>query len=439
MKKLFIICSAIIYVISSCQKDLVDMPAKEAESQPAPTELVYWDDLPEEYKNAIQVSPNTVVSERSGGEVLPKDPYIQDQVFNPFNLTSENFSMKIPAYVRQIAIGKGKNGAISHITIWYNTGLQQSILYVVSSGGNTSTPMVTYTLSDGEYIKGFSGRSHNGALKGLTIYTNKGSVSGGTSTSGTYFSYFATPGSFIREFSGNAASSVSQLKATSCFLTWKKIPGSNAVDISIDANGTAYMTDGEGILYQMTNAAASWSRLTGAPTGVKRIAAHTDALYVIADQGKIQQRINNQWSELFGGNNRRDIAVNNRGQIFTIESSGVLRVFLANAWNQMTSGGGLQNVAVSTELNAMVIGDNGHVYGMAPGTYSGLSNSLGSGARDIAFGDNFWITTTTGKIKLNVSGSTWKQISGAGADRIAAIPGKLMMINTEGEVYKLEY
>ncbi|OJY82577.1 MAG: hypothetical protein BGP13_25585 [Sphingobacteriales bacterium 40-81] len=58
---------------------------------------------------------------------------------------------------------------------------------------------------------------------------------------------------------------------------------------------------------------------------------------------------------------------------------------------------------------------------------------------DIAFGDKFWATTTSGKIQLNVAGSTWKEIAGSDAVRIDAIQNKVMMVNTQGEVYKLVY
>lgn len=438
MKKLLFICFASMFLISSCKKNLVDAPSRETKTENTQSNLVYWDDLPDEYKNAVRISPDDMISKKEGR--LPVDPYKKDEIFNPFNLSAENFSITIPPYqVRKIAIGQGKYGAVSHISIWYSTGGEQSILYVVSSGGTTNTPMATYTLSNGEYIKGFSGRSNNGVLKSLAIYTNRGSVSNSTSTEGTYFSAFATSGSFIGEFSGNVGTMVSQLKATSYFLPWQKVSANNAVDISINEAGTAYMADAAGLLYQMTNTATSWSRVIGAPSGIKRIAAHTQSLYVIADQGKIQQRINNQWSELFGGNNRRDIAVNNEGQVFTIESNGNLRVFLTNAWNQITFGISLQNVAVSTTLNARVVSNSGYIYGMAPGTSTGLSNSLASNAVDIAFGDKFWATTTSGKIQLNVAGSTWKEIAGSDAVRIDAIQNKVMMVNTQGEVYKLEY
>ena len=308
--------------------------------------------------------------------------------------------------------------------------------------------MVTYTPSTGEYIKGFSGRSESGVLKGLTIYTNKGSVSSSSGTTGTYFSFSATPGSFIGKFSGNTGTMISQLKATSYFLPWQKVSAGNAVDISIDANGTAYMSDVSGILYQMANTSTSWTRITGAPSGVQRIAAHSGALYVIAAQGKLHKRINNQWSEMFGGDNRKDVAVNNRGDagdVYVIESSGNLRVFLTNAWNQLSFGGGMKNVAAAGRelFDAKIVSNSGRIYELGGGSSSNLSGIPGaSDGNDIgmATASQIWITTTSGKIKFrNWPGSTWKEIGGSDAVRIDAIQDKVMMVNTLGEVYKLVY
>ena len=133
MKKLFVIFFATTCFTASCKKDLVDVSVKVAKPQMATGDMIYWDDLPDEYKNAVQISPATTVSGRSGGGVLPINPYTRDEVFNPFNLTSGNFSMTLPPdNIKKIANGQGKNGIVSHITIWYTTGSPQSILYVIS-------------------------------------------------------------------------------------------------------------------------------------------------------------------------------------------------------------------------------------------------------------------------------------------------------------------
>lgn len=443
MKRLFFTCFVATCFIASCKKDLNDAPVKENGSQNVSAELVYWDDLPDEYKNAIRVSPDNAISKKTGEEVLPKDPYKQDQILNPFNITSENFSITIPRnHIKKIAIGRDKSGRITHITFWYTTSQFQSILYSVSSGGNTNTPMVTYTVSDGEYVRGFSGRSANGILKDLTIYTNKGSVSTGSGSTGSYFSFFVTPGSFIGKFSGNVGSFVAQLKATSYFIPWQQVSANNARDIAIDTSGTAYITDAAGRLYQMPKTSTSWSLVTGAPSNVQKVAANIEILYVTTSTGRIYRRMYNQWSEL-PGSYARDIAVNAQGTPFMINTAGNLHTLTAgNAWIQRSSNVNLQRVAVGNQANARLIGAGGYIYAFGGTSSTGLSAMPGSEGRDIAIAlDNqIWITTLSGKIKcLQLPGSSWKEIAGSDAVRIDAIPGRLMIVNTSGEVYKLEY
>lgn len=412
------------------------MIVTETEAQPSTEALIYWNDLPDEYKNAIRISPDGVESKR---EVLPNNPYKQDEVFNPFNISAENFSLEIPSRnVKKIAIGKGKNGAVSHITFWYTTGHLQSILYVVSSGMSESTPMVTYTLSEGEYIKGFTGRSVNGGLRDLSIYTNKGYVSTGTNAGGTYFSYFSTPGSFIGKFSGNAGSIIGQLKATSYILPWQKVSSGSAREIAVGSNGTSYIADDEGVLFQMSNNATSWVRVTGAPAGVRRIAAYADILYVSTDKHIIHKRENNQWSSMFPTGEIRDIDVSPDGYLFAIRgNNGNLSCFLTNAWNQLTFGTSLENVSAGYNLDAKVVGSGGVIYPL--GNYSnGLGNSIGTDGRDITgVGNQIWVTTRSGKIKVRLS-NTWKEMTESGAVRIDAAQDKVMMVNTAGDVYQLE-
>lgn len=445
MKKLLLICSAIACVISSCKKDLTGTPAKETGADAASSELIYWDDLPDEYKNAVRVSPETVISERSGGEVLPNDPYKQDQVFNPFNLTSENFSLTIPPYnIRKIAIGKGKNGVVSHISIWYSTRPEYGILYVVSSGGSTNTPMVTYTAADGEYIQRFSGRSSNGVLKDLTISTNKGSVSTGSGSTGTYFSFSVTLGSFIGKFSGNAGTVVSQLKATAYFLPWQKVSASNARDIAMDTTGTVYVTDAGGALYQMSNTITSWSPVPGAPSGITKVAAFGGwHLCVITNNGKIYNcdKSTGVWSERQSISNPKDLVINGLGQIFVATSTGIYynnNTPGTDSWIRFTSGN-YKSVACDRLSNIRAIDNNGNIFSF--GIYG--EQMPGSNGRDIhtAFTAQIWLVNTSGKISFinypNIT--TWKEIGSFDAVRIAAVPGKVMMVNSAGEVYKLKY
>lgn len=442
MKKICVFCLAIICFISSCKKELVDVSSQEIEIKNASSDIIYWDDLPDEYKNAVRVSPDEMVSKKEG--LLPVNPHKEDENFNPFNVSTENFSIAIPAGypIKKAAIGIGKNGYVSYITLWYTTGRTQSILYVVSSGGSMSNPMAVRSFTEGEYIKSFSGRSDNGILKDLTIYTNKGSLRGGSATTGTRFSVSATPGSYIGKFSGNVGNSVSQLKATSYFLPWEKASEIKAKDVSIANNGNAYMTDFDGTLYEMPNNTTSWSRVAGAPIEVQRIAAHKDVLYVSTGQNTIYKRSNGQWSDMNFTNAPQDIAVSDDGTLYAIFEGSYgaknLACYLTNAWNRLTSGTVLESVAVRDRFYPNVVSASGYVYEM--GNYSnGLGNSFGSDAKDITMGYDIWTTTRNGRIRVMLSYNNWKEIEGTGAVRIDGKGTKLMMINTAGDIYKLEY
>ncbi|MFT3705626.1 MAG: hypothetical protein QM802_24865 [Agriterribacter sp.] len=458
MKKLICICAiSVALYATSCKKDeAAAIALKQTSQAPASGEqLIYWDDLPDEYKNAIPISSGIPENESN---VAARNNNEQDEVFNPFTtFTGTSFSIQPPTepigigykvsaaastnyIMHRIGIGKGTDNRITYITIWYKTPGNQSLLYVASSGGNTTTPMVSYTFSADEYITGFSGYS-NISLKQLTIRTSKfNAISVGNNT-GTTFNYYVTRGSYIGQLSGTIVPGVgiNQLKATSYFKPWEKVSDSDAKEIDVDTSGTAYMVNATGNLYQMTSTQTAWSRVTGAPAGVIKVAVNIGFLYVITNDGKIHMRNGNEWS-LLPGNDAKDITVTGQGVVFKINNAGGIYQYspINSNWSLIVAGN-FQSLTTGSVYNLKVVGTDGKIYVMGNGS---LHQMPGSDGRDIDTGyeGELWLTNSAGKINvMQYPLEQWKEIAGTDAVRMAVIPGKAMMINTTGAVYRMIY
>lgn len=442
MKKYFFVMLMSVLLAPSCKKNEVIPPKEKMEAPSFTGQLVYWDDLPDAYKNAIPVAPDEKENEN---KISARNSYEEDIIFARVGRGAGiSFALQLPSTIytiHRIGIGIKTSGAVAYITIWYGSPTGNGLLYVMSSGGDMSAPMATHTFSAGEYINSYSAYSVGGGfLRNLAIYTNKGvTIGGGSSSSGTYSRYFVTPGSYIGKFSGIVAngSAINSISATSYFKPWQKVSSSNAKDIAVDTSGTAFITNGAGTMYQMARTETTWSRVSGAPAGVTKVAANIGIVCALTNTGTIYRRYYNQWSVL-PGNDAKDIAVNAQGTVFKVSNAGKLYSLAANATWILQASGNLQSIAAGNQSNIRMVGTDGRMFSLGVG----LVQMPGSNGSDIAIAveSDLWITTTSGKINvMRLPNMTWKEVAGSSAVRIDAIPGKVMMVNSIGDVYKMDY
>jgi hypothetical protein len=436
MKKIFAIAAvAIGFYLSSCKKQ--ELP----EVQKPPTtlqsnvegELIDWNSLPEEYKNTgltkpVWNDPVDFVSARSN--------HAQDQVFKAFaNITGTAFNIPRPpngVVIDRIYIGHG-GSAVTYLTIWYKR--PDGSVYSYGTGGSGGQ-LVQRVFAADEYIKSISGTSTS-KLTSLTIRTNKSSIGAGT-VNGISFSYAATIGSYIGSFSGGySSSSINQLNAISYFKPWEEVAGVKANDIAIDTDGTAYITGADGKLYKMRSTATTWSLVAGAPAQLTRVAAKNGKIVVVTNSGSIHQIISNSWTTI-SYNNAKDVTVDGQGFVFKVATTGYLYKYAqANStWNQMVATYA-KKIAAGDKI-VRIVHDNGNIYQVS----TPLTSMPGSAGRDIAMaGDNVtWLTNWDGQMYvLQYPNTTWKEIAGSDGNNIAAIPGKAMLVNTVGKVYRMVY
>lgn len=435
MKKIFsIIALTLALFMGGCKKQdtMISAETKTDGISNVEGELIDWNQLPEEYKNAPQVAidqeSSDYVSARSNNEL--------DQTFNGFaNITGTAFTIPRPpsgTVIDKIGIGHGGT-YISYLAVWYRKA--DGTLYKYSVGGSGGQ-LVSRTFAAGEYIKSVSGSS-GGALNSLTIHTNRATFGAGTSNQGT-FSYVATIGSYISNLRGGYSTSrINQLNVSSYFKPWVKVAGSRGRDITMAANGTAYMTDTYGRVLMMPNGGTSWTPLLNSPLYANNIACNANRLCITTTSGNIYLGgLNGGWQQLPGGD-ARDVAIQSDGTIWMINDRGEAFYLFNNAWRRVYGATASRIAAANGKVQ--VIAANGLIYNIVGGIFRQLPGSSG---RDIAIGsDNHsWLTNSDGEIYCLQSGRTsWKEIAGSDGMRIAAIKGRAMLLNTAGLVYAMVY
>lgn len=395
-------------------------------------ELISWNDLPDEYKNTPMIQadaqePETPVSARSNNG--------KDQVFKAFaNTTGTAFNIALQPtanVIDRIYLGHGA-GVVTYLKIWYKRPDGSKYGYTL---GGTGGQLVQRVFEAGEYIRSISGTS-TGAITSLTIHTNK-SVIGAGSVSGVSFSYKATIGSYIGSFSGGFSSaSLNQLNVVSYFKPWEQIAGTNASDIALDTDGTAYMTGTNGKLYKMASTATAWSLVAGAPAGVVRVAAKVGKVAVVTGNGNVFHLQYNYWTGL-PGNDARDVAVDGQGVVFKTTTTGNVKFYNQPGAVWWGSTLNINAKRITTGIHSVrIIHANGNIYSVG----ADVIRMPGTDGRDIATGDDnvVWLTNSAGKIYvLQYPTAAWKEIAGSDGNNIAAIPGKALLVNTVGKVYRM--
>jgi hypothetical protein len=209
--------------------------------------------------------------------------------------------------------------------------------------------------------------------------------------------------------------------------TWRLMIGSNGRDIAQSDNGSLYLTNTAGNIYQFNG--REWSQLAG--SDAVSIAANANKVVITNTAGKIYQWLNNSWEQM-PGSDARDVAVGGDGSIWMVNTVGKIYKFNGTKWNQM-AGSDAARIAAGGGL-VYITNTAGKIYKLNGSRWEQMA---GSSAADIttAGNGNLFITNTVGKIYQWDGSSSWVEQDGSAGTKVSANNEKLFLINTEGRIY----
>lgn len=291
-------------------------------TMPVHTSAVSWDKAPKKYRDAPTVSTNI-----SGDKIV--------KTFGPYgNISGASFGI-FPAAGSVIkAIGLSEDGSIvTNITIWYTN---PSGNLVKSQAGKVSqAPMQFLEIGSEEYVMSISGKKDEYVTQ-LKIETNKGRrVTAGNGNTGTAFSEKVLPGFWLFGFWGYASPTrICQVNFNVHCKPWELLSGSDGKDIAVALDGTAYMVNTSGRMYNMPNGATSWNLMQGSDG--RAIAANGSRVCMINTAGKIYELIGSTWKQL-SGSDATDIAIASDNKIWITNSDGEIYRYKddTKTWEQM--------------------------------------------------------------------------------------------------------
>jgi Tectonin domain len=214
--------------------------------------------------------------------------------------------------------------------------------------------------------------------------------------------------------------------------TWKLLTGSDAVDMTVASDGTYYMVNSAGIIYNYDAAVTEWKKMPG--SSGKAIAANAGKVCMVNTVGKIYQLAGNAWVQM-SGSAAKDIAIENDGTIWMVNAVGKIYRYNGSTWKQMP---GSDAVRISAGGGFVVIINKiGKIYSF---NGTGFTQIAGSAGRDIAASTDgkIFLTNTAGKI-YQWNGTGWTQLDGSDGSIVAANNNKLAMVNKKRRMYLRVY
>lgn len=428
-----ILCLLISFSLFSCTKENSSLPASNAISNgQSQSSKIKWSDLPDKYKNALSLKTDAEISKinsnRSSSDIVDtRGPYGA--------IKGTSFSIYPPTGGRITAIGLGGDPGINvrNITIWYKNAA--GTLTRAQAGKTMDSDTIDfYELNDDEYINNFNVFTRT-YLAGLTITTNKyNTVAAGVPT-GVYAPPVIKPGFQVYGIWGYADNSrVYQVNFDIHCKPWQLISGSSGRDIAVAADGTSYLVNTSGKIYRMSPSATTWTQLAG--SDASSIAANAGRVCMVNTAGKIYDYIGSSWRQL-PGSDAIDIAINSNGDVWMVNTIGNVYKYNGSSWTFMFGTDALRIAA--NDGKVWIVNNDDEIYSW---TISyGWSKMPGSDGKDIAIGSDgySWLTNTSGLLYTTLDNRFWQEICGSSGRTISSNHNKVMMVNTSGKIYKLDY
>jgi len=214
--------------------------------------------------------------------------------------------------------------------------------------------------------------------------------------------------------------------------TWRLMIGSSGLDLSISSQGNIYLINNIGNIY--TYSGIEWTRLPGSD-GVS-IAANSGRVLLVNKIGNIYEWKDGSWVKL-SGSSAIDITVSSNGEIWMVNNRGKIYKLNSNTWKQMP-GSSAKRIS-SDGGQTWMTNSAGKIY-----KYNYQDNKwqqvAGSGARDITVSNtgDIFITNSIGNI-YQFTDNSFTKLDGSNGLSLSANNGKLLLINTEGRIFKRSF
>lgn len=237
-------------------------------------------------------------------------------------------------------------------------------------------------------------------------------------------------GDIVKDYFKKDPCATTVARKTLASATWKLLIGSDGADISVDENGIFYLVNNAGLIFKYdTN---DWSQLSG--SSGRAIAANGGRVCLVNDQGDIFELINNSWQKL-NGSDAVDIAINNDGTVWIVNSGGMIYSLDGDSWKQMPGSSAKRIAAGGGQV--WLTNSEGEIYSYNGSAWDQMS---GSDAMDISVSNdgNIFLTNSAAKVYKRFNDS-WEQLDASGGRAIAANSGKVVLVNTVGRLYFMDY
>lgn len=214
--------------------------------------------------------------------------------------------------------------------------------------------------------------------------------------------------------------------------TWKLLTGSDAIDMAVSNDGTYYMVNTAGIIYNYKTNDIDWNKMQG--SAGKAITANAGKVCLINTIGKIYELAGTAWKQM-PGSAGNDVAIDADGTIWMVNTSGKIYKYTGSKWMQMPGSDASRIAAGGGQV--WMINKVGKIY-----KYNGSKWILmpGSAGLDITVANdgNVFMTNNVGKI-YQWSGSAWTQLDGSDGRKVSANNNKLVMTNKKARMYFRTY
>jgi Tectonin domain/Group XII secretory phospholipase A2 precursor (PLA2G12) len=125
-----------------------------------------------------------------------------------------------------------------------------------------------------------------------------------------------------------------QIEHNSGFGEWTKMPGGNAKDISVGADGTVWALNGDGTIWKWNG--DDWTKMPGG-NALKVAVGGNDLIWALNRDGTIWKWNDNDWTKMPGGN-AKDISVGADGTVWALNGDGTIWKWNSDDWTKMPSG-----------------------------------------------------------------------------------------------------
>ena len=230
--------------------------------------------------------------------------------------------------------------------------------------------------------------------------------------------------------------------------SWVKLSGSDGKDICVNEKGEFFLVNTANKLYKYEG--PKWKENTNLKT-IKSYAENKGIRVFLHNRCLIRHGCKKQGAKMIGAtimndcaydNEPIDLAIGSDSTIWHVDSYSKQLIVSKCETNINVPGSNISRIAVGEPGQVWMINNKGLIYRLKDRLHvnMGWEQMPGSGGRDIAVSNDGYVflVDTKGRI-YQWTGFKWDQIDGSDGLRIAANNRKLLLINTQREIYTRNY